>query len=174
MVALYDEHKRWVGEKENGVSLSRLGHNVRLPAWLPAVAIGIGIGIGFRLWQGIEAVIEIFAHMTIAILDTTKAERGRENESGRWEAETIGQGFSFCFGYRFFLCIVFRTHTHSELSFCVFISIYDEIHVTQYLFLARTPKKKQQSSVLECDIPMTIAISAKRFLCCILCRKLSL
>lgn len=134
-----------------------------LPAWLPAIAIAIGIGIGFRLWQGIEAVIEIFAHMTIAILDTTKAERGRENESGRWEAETIGQGFSFCFGYRFFLCIVFRTHTHSKLSFCVFISIYDEIHVTQYLFLARTPKKERQSSVLECDIPMTKAISAKNF-----------
>lgn len=87
----------------------------------------------------------------------------------------LAKGFLFALAIAFFFALSSaHTHTHSMLSFCVFISIYDEIHVTQYLFLARTPKKERQSSVFECDIPMTKVISAKRILCCILCRELSL
>lgn len=170
MVALYDEHKRWVGEKENGVSLCRLGHNVRLPAcycywywyWVSLMTRHRSCNWNLRPYDDSN-----FGH-----------NKGREREREReWKVrgrDNWPRVFSLLWLSLFSLHCLPHTHTHSKLSFCVFISIYDEIHVTQYLFLARTPKKKRQSSVLECDIPMTKEISAKRILCCILCRELSL
>lgn len=72
MVLLYDEqHDRAREACAAAVSPARAGHNACLAACSACVS-----AVGFRLWQGIEAVIEILAQMTIAILAATKTESG--------------------------------------------------------------------------------------------------